>query len=221
MSDSVRSHRRQPTTCVSYWYFKNWGIKDSALLEKLGGFSEAESLYGKDHLRIGQVVVVVLQSLSHIWLFVTPWTAAHQIPLSSTISQSSFKFMSTESVMLSNHLILCRPLLFLPSIFPSTRVFSNESALHFRWPTFKLDRLSNPPRTQHSQVCSPYFQLVRVTHLRLLSGLWSHLNVWPLSFFFSVQSFSSILGSRMECCIFWKRERKNLPIQILSLGTYY
>ena len=92
--------------------------------------------------------------------------------------------MSVESIMLSNHLILCCPLLFLPWIFPSTRVFSNESALHLRRPTFKLDRLSNPPRTQHSQVRSPYFQLVRVTHLCLLSGLWSHLNLWFLCFLF-------------------------------------
>ena len=76
--------------------------------------------------------VVVFQSLSRVRLFATPWTAAHQASLSFTVSQSLLKLLSSESVMPSNHLILCRPLLLLPSIFPSIRVFSNESALHIR-----------------------------------------------------------------------------------------
>ena len=76
--------------------------------------------------------VVVVQSLIQVQLFATSLTAARQAPLSSTISWSLLNFMSTESVMLSNHLILCRPLLLLPSIFPSIRVFSNELALHIR-----------------------------------------------------------------------------------------
>ena len=74
--------------------------------------------------------------LSHLRLFVTPWTAACQASLSITNSRSSLKVMSIESVMPSNHLILCRPLLLLPSIFPSIRVFSNESVLHIRWPKY-------------------------------------------------------------------------------------
>ena len=74
------------------------------------------------------------QSLSHVQLFVTPWTSAHQASLSFTISQSLPKLMSIESVMPSNHLILCRPLLLLPSIFPSIRVFSSESVLCIGWP---------------------------------------------------------------------------------------
>ena len=73
--------------------------------------------------------VVVVQLLSHVWLIETPWTVAHQTSLSFTISWSLLKLTSIESVMPSNNLILCRPLL-LPSIFPSIRVFSNESALH-------------------------------------------------------------------------------------------
>ena len=77
-----------------------------------------------------------VQSFSRIWLFVTPWTAAHQASLSITNSWNSAKLMSTESVMPSNHLILCRPHLLLPSIFPSIRVFSNESALCIRWPKY-------------------------------------------------------------------------------------
>ena len=75
------------------------------------------------------------QSLSDVRLFVTPWTAAHQANLSITNSQSLFKLMSIELVMPSNHLILCYPLL-LPSIFPSSRVSSNESVLHIMWPKY-------------------------------------------------------------------------------------
>ena len=77
-----------------------------------------------------------VQSLSHVRLFATPWTAAHQASLSITNSWRLLKLMSIESVMLSNYLILCHPLLLLPSIFPSIRVFSNESVLHIRWPKY-------------------------------------------------------------------------------------
>ena len=83
-----------------------------------------------------QVVLSLVQSLSRVWLFATPWTTAHQASLSITNSQSSPKPMYTELVMPSNHLILCCPLLLLPSIFPSIRAFSNESALHIRWPKY-------------------------------------------------------------------------------------
>ena len=74
-----------------------------------------------------------VQSLSHVWLFATPWIAAHQAYLSITNSRSSLRLPSFESVMPSRHLILCRPLLLLPPIPPSIRVFSNESTLHIRW----------------------------------------------------------------------------------------
>ena len=77
-----------------------------------------------------------VKSLSPVWLFSTQWTAALQASLSITNSQSLLKLMSIESVMPSNHLILCRPLLLLPSIFPSIRVFSNESVHHIRWPKY-------------------------------------------------------------------------------------
>ena len=76
----------------------------------------------------------LIQLLSRVRLFATPWTAARQVPLSFPISQSLLKLMSIESVMPSNHLVLCRPLLLLPSVFPSIRVFSNQSVLHIRWP---------------------------------------------------------------------------------------
>ena len=77
-----------------------------------------------------------VQLLSHLWLFATPWTAAHQASLSITNSQSLLKLMLIESVMPSNHLILCHPLLLAPSIFPSITVFSKKSVLHIRWPNY-------------------------------------------------------------------------------------
>ena len=83
---------------------------------------------------LGQFTLV--QLLSCVWLFATPWTAACQASLSIINSRSLFKFMSIELVMPSNHLILCRPFLLTPAIFPSIRVFSSESALHMRWPKY-------------------------------------------------------------------------------------
>ena len=80
--------------------------------------------------------VVVVQLLNHVCLYVIPWTAAHQVSLSFTKSFCLIKLMYTESVMPSNHLILCHPLLLLPSIFPSISVLSNESALCIRWPKY-------------------------------------------------------------------------------------
>ena len=81
-------------------------------------------------------LLVVFQLFRHVLLFVTPWTAARQASLSFTISWSLLKLMSIELVMTSNHLILCHLLLLLPSIFPSIRVFSNESAICIRWPKY-------------------------------------------------------------------------------------
>ena len=103
----------------------------------------------------------VVQSLSRVRLFVTPWTATCQASLSFTISQSLLKFMSIESVMPSNHLILCRLLPLLPPIFPSIRVFSNESALHIRWSfSFNIS-----PSNEHSGLIS-----FRMDWLDFLSG---------------------------------------------------
>ena len=96
-------------------------------------------------------MVSSVQSLSHVRLFLTPWTAACQASLSITNFWSLLKLMSIESVMPSNHLILCCPLL-LPSIFPSIRVFSNESVLHIRWP--KYWRLSISLSNEYSGLIS-------------------------------------------------------------------
>ena len=91
-----------------------------------------------------------VQLLSRVQLVVTPWTAACQASLSITNSRSLPKLMSIKSVMPSNHLILCHPLLFLPSIFPSIRVFSNKSALHIRWPNYWSFSFNISPSNEHS-----------------------------------------------------------------------
>ena len=95
-----------------------------------------------------------VQSLSCVQLFATPWTAAHQVSLSITNSQSLLKLMSIKSVMPSNHLILCRPLFLLPTIFPSIRVFSNESAARIRWPKYWSFSFSISPYNEHSGLIS-------------------------------------------------------------------
>ena len=95
-----------------------------------------------------------VQLLSHVWLFVTPWTAAHQDSLSINNSQSLLKLMSIESMMPSNHLILCHPLLLLPSIFLSIRVFSNESVLRIRWPQYWSFSFSLSPSNEYSGLIS-------------------------------------------------------------------
>ena len=96
----------------------------------------------------------VVQSLSHVQLLATPWTAAHQASLSFTISWSLLKLMYIESMVPSNHLLLFSPLLCLPSIFPSIKVFSNESALHIRWPKYWSFSFSISPSKGYSGLIS-------------------------------------------------------------------
>ena len=100
------------------------------------------------------MVVVIVQSLSHVQLFSTPWTAAGQASLSFSVSRSMLKLTSIELVMISNHLILCHLLLLLPSIFPSIRVFSNELALHTRWPKHWSFSFSISPSDEYSGLIS-------------------------------------------------------------------
>ena len=95
-----------------------------------------------------------VQLLSHVWLFATPWTAAHQASLSITNSGNLLKLMSIELVTPSNHLILCHPLLLPPSIFPSSRVFSNESVLRIRWPKYWSFSYSISPSNEYSGLTS-------------------------------------------------------------------
>ena len=96
----------------------------------------------------------VVQSLSNVQLFATPWNAAHQGSLSFTISRSLLKLISIEPVIPSNHLILHHPLLFLPSVFPSIRIFSNESALRIRWPKYWGFSFNISPSNEHPGLIS-------------------------------------------------------------------
>ena len=108
--------------------------------------------YDRSYIHFLWVNIVVVQLLSHVWLLFTPWTAAHQASLSFTISWSLLKLMFIESMIPSNHLLLYHPLLLLPSIFPSIRVFSNESVLHIRWP--KHWSFSISPSNEYSGLIS-------------------------------------------------------------------
>ena len=133
-----------------------------------------------------------VQSLSHVQLFVTPWTGAHQVSLSITNSQSLLKPISIESVMPSNHLIFCCPLLLLPSIFPSIRVFSNESVLHIRWPKDWSFSFNINPSNEHSGLISfrmDWLDLlaVRGTLKSLLQHHSSNASILRCSAFFIVQ----------------------------------
>ena len=111
-----------------------------------------------------------VQLLSRVWLFATPWTVARQASLSITNSQSFPKPMSIESVMPSNYLILCRPLLLPLSIFPSIRVFSNESALHIRWPKYWSFSFNISPSNEHPGLIS--FRIDRLDLLAVQGTLW-------------------------------------------------
>ena len=133
-----------------------------------------------------------VHSLSPIRLFVTPWTAARQASLSITNSQILLKLMSVESVMPSNHLILCRPLLLPPSIFPSIRVFSNESVLCIRWPKYWSFSFIISPSSEYSGLIS--FRMdwldvlaVQGTLKSLLQHHSSKASILQCSAFFIVQ----------------------------------
>ena len=119
-------------------------------------------------------VYASVQSLSRVWLFATPWIAARQASLSITNSWSPPKPMSIKSVMPSNHLILCHPLLLLPSIFPSIRVFSNESALCIRWPKYWTFNFSISPSNEHPGLIS--FRMDWLDLLAVQRTLKSFLN---------------------------------------------
>ena len=115
---------------------------------------------------------LVVQLFSHVQLFATPWIAAHQASLYFTFSHSLLKLMSIELVMPSNHLILCHPILLLPSTFPSIRVFSNKSALSIRWPKYWSFSISFSPSNEYSRLISfriDWFDLAVQRTLKSLS----------------------------------------------------
>ena len=133
-----------------------------------------------------------VQSLSRVWLFETPWTTARQASLSITNSLSLPKLMSIELVMPSNHLILYRPLLLLPSIFPSIRVFANESTLRIRWPEYWSFSFNISPSNEHSGLMSfrmDWLDLLTVqgTLKSLLQHHSSKASIFRCSAFFLVQ----------------------------------
>ena len=123
------------------WWAKVHGVEESDMTQRLNNNINIAS----DTQWFSSV-----QSLSRVILFATPWTAARQASLSITNSRSSLKLMSIESLMPSNHLILCRPLLLLPSIFPSIKVFSNESVLPIRWTKYWSFSFNITPSNEHS-----------------------------------------------------------------------
>ena len=126
-------------------------------------------------------IIVVVQSLSHVQFFATPWTATHSASLYVTSSWSLLKLMSIELLMPSNHLILCHPLLLLPSVFQSIRVFSKESSLHFRWPKYWNFSFSISPSSEYSGLIS-----FRIDWFDLLAVQWTfylsvYLSIWTVS----------------------------------------
>ena len=138
------------------------------------------------------LLIPSVQSLSHVWLFVTPWTTERQASLSITNSWSSPKPMSIKCVMPSNHLILCQPLLLLPLIFPSIRLFSNESALCIRWPKDWIFSFSISPTNEHPRLISfemDWLDLLAVqgTLKSLLQHHSSKASILGSSAFFIVQ----------------------------------
>ena len=143
-----------------------------------------------------------VQSLSRVQLFETPWTAAHQASMSITNSRSLLKLMSVDLVMPSNHLILCLPLLLLPSIFPSIRVFPNESVLPIRWPEYWSFSFSISPSNEYSGLISfrmDWLDLLTIqgTLKSLLQHYSSSINSLALSFL-----YSSALASIYD---YWKK----------------
>ena len=157
-----------------YLWNKCWTPKPGILPEGLY-FSTVSPLNFSLYLGYG-VQVSSVQLLSHVWLFATPWSAACQASLTITNSWSLLKLMSIESLIPSNHFILCCPLLLLPSIFPSIRVFSNESVLRIRWPKYWHFSFSINPSNECSGLISfkiDWFDLLAVQRT-LKSLLWHH-----------------------------------------------
>ena len=136
-------------------------------------------------------IFVAVQLLSHVRLFVTPWTAAYQASLSFTISWGLLKFMSIESVIPSNHLILCRALLLLPSIFPKIRVFSNESALCIMWTEYWCFIFSISPSNEYSGLISFRIEWFGLIQSMGFSRVFSNTTVQKHQFFNSQPSLWS------------------------------
>ena len=174
-----------------HYYAKALDCVDHSKLWKI--FKETEI---PDHLQFSSV-----HSLSRVWLSATPWTAAHQASLSITNSWSLLKFMSIESVMPSNHLILCHPLLLLPSIFPRIRVLSNESALHIRWLKYWSFSVSISPSNEYSGLISFRIDWLDLLGVQGILKSVLHTTVQKHQFFRAQLSLSATLTSVHD---YWK-----------------
>ena len=161
---------------------------------------------------------VVIQSLSHVWLFTTPWTVAHQASLSFTISQSLLKLVSIESVILFNHLILCWLLLLLHSIFLSNRIFSNELALYIRWPKDWSFSFSISPSNEYSGLILELTGLISLlSKVVTLESLRQHHSLKPSilqrSAFFMVQlSHLYMITGKTIALTIWTSVHKVMPL---------
>ena len=171
---------------------------------------------------VSKVLSLFIYRLQHIpsccWLvsqscpfLCDPWTAAHQASLSSTISLSLLKLMSIKSVMPSNHLVLCHPLLLLPSIFPSIRVISNDLALHIRWPEYFNLRFSISPSNEYSGLI-----VLRLTGLISMSLLLHYL-VDPLMVLVNVRDNEGIRASTVVPT--WTGSQVLPPVLVTDLLT--
>ena len=166
-----------------------------------------------------------VQSLSRIQLFATPWTAAHQASLSITNSQRFLKLMSIETMIPSNHLILCHPLLLLPSIFPHSRVFSSESILHIRWPKYWSFSFSISPSNEYAGLISfrmDWLDLLAVqgTLRSLLQCHNSKASVLWCSAFFIVQlSYPYMTTGKTIALTRWRFVSKVMSLLFNMLST--
>ena len=169
----------------------------------------------------------VLSHFSLVQLLVTPWTTAHQASLSVTSSQSLLKLMSIESVMPSNHLILCHPLLLLPSTFPRIRVFSNESVLHIRWPKYWSFSFTINPSNEYSGLIS-----FRIGWLDLLAvqgtlkSLLQHHNskasiLWHSAFFMVQLSHLYMTTGKAIALSMWTFVSKVMALLFNMLSKFF
>ena len=173
------------------------------------------------------LVIVVVQLLSHVQLFVTPWTAALQAFLSFTMSQNLLKLKSIESVMPSNRLILCCPLLLLPSIFPSIRVFSNEPVLHIRWPKYWSFNYSIGLSNEYSRVDFFYDWLVwsPCSPTRSLKSLLQHHSskasiLWYSAFFMVQLSHPYMTTGKTIALTVWTFVGKVMSLLFNALSRF-
>ena len=152
-------------------------------------------------LEVLWIVVAVVQLLSHVWLFVIPWTAACQDSMFSTVSWSLFKFMCIESMMVSNDPIFCCPLLLLPSIYSSSRVFSNEWVLYIRWPKYWSFSFSMSPSNEYSGLISFRIDYLISLLSKGLSRVFSSTTIQKHQFFSTQPIYGPTLPSVRD---YWK-----------------